>query len=204
MDLPQDYSSNSSSSPEDECLTEREFRSVYLVTYSQSDVAKFPTREVFMRAIMESFSTGTGEVVQWVCCREKHRKGRDHYHLAIKLDRNQRWMMSKRDLQSTFGITVHSLSRHHNYYSAWLYVTKSDSEFKESSGHPDLRNRGEPRTDLASRGRRQSARRENDTEKGGDGDETPNSDDSEPDRNERNPETREKGVCLPLKCLKLS
>ena len=87
-------------------------------------------------------------------------------------------------LQSTYGITVHYLSRHHNYYSAWLYVTKSDSEFKESSGHPDLRNRGEPRTDLASRGRRQSARREDDTVHGGDGDETPNSDDSEPDQNE--------------------
>lgn len=157
---------------------------MYLVTYSQADVAKFPTREVFARAIVESFSTGTAKVVQWVCCREKHRKGGDHYHLAIKLDRNQRWMMSKRYLRSTYGITVHYSSRHHNYNSAWLYVTKSDSEFKESSGHPDLRNRGERRTDLASRGRRQSARREDDTVHGGDGDETPNSDDSEPDQNE--------------------
>ena len=58
-DLLQCYNSNSSSSPEDECLTEREFRSVYLVTYSQADVAKFPTCEVFVRAIVESFSTGT-------------------------------------------------------------------------------------------------------------------------------------------------
>ena len=164
MDLLQDYSSNSSSSPKDECLTGREFQSVYLVIYSQSDVAKFQTREVFVHAIVESFSTGTAEIVQWVCCWEKHRKGRDHYHLGIKLDRNQRWMMSKRYLQSTFGITVHYSSNHHNYYSAWLYVTKSDSEFKESSGHPDLRNRCEPRTDPASRGQRQSARREDDTE----------------------------------------
>ena len=70
------------------------------------------------------------------------------------------------------------------YYSASLYVTKSDREFKESSGHPDLRNRGAPRTDLASRGRRQSARREDDAEQGQDGDETPNSDNSEPERNE--------------------
>ena len=146
-------------------------------------MAKFPTREVFARAIVESFSMGTAKVVQWVCCREKHRKGGDHYHLAIKLDRNQRRMMSKRYLRSTYGITVHYSSRHHNYYSTWLYVTKSDSEFKESSGHPDLRNRGEPRTDQASRGQRQSARRD-DTVQGFDGDETPNSDDSEPDRNE--------------------
>ena len=88
MDLLQSYNSNSSSSPEDECLTEKEFRSVYLVTYSQADVAKFPTREVFARAIVESFSTGTAEVVQWVCCREMHRKGGGHCHLAIKLDRD--------------------------------------------------------------------------------------------------------------------
>ena len=186
MDLLQCYNSNSSSSPEDESLTEREFRSVYLVTYSQADVAKFPTREVFARAIVESFSTGTAKVVQWVCCRERHRKSGEHYHLAIKLDRNQRWMMSKRYLQRTYGIAVHYSSRHHNYYSAWLYVTKSDREFSESSGHPDLRNRGEPRTDLASKGRRQSARRGHDTEQGGDGDETSNSDGSEPDRNESN------------------
>ncbi|XP_068676750.1 uncharacterized protein [Montipora foliosa] len=186
MDLLQCYESNNTSSSEEECLTERQSRSVYLVTYSQADMAKFPTCEVFARAIVESFSTGTAKVVQWVCCREKHRKGGDHYHLAIKLDRNQRWMMSKRYLQRTCGITVHYSNRHHNYYSAWLYVTKSDREFKESDGHPDIRNRGEPRTDVASRGRRQSARRQDDTEQGGDGDDTPNSDDSERDRNESN------------------
>ena len=74
-------------------------------------------------------------------------------------------MMSKRYLKSNYGITVHYSNRHHNYYSAWLYVTKSDADYRESSGHPDLRNRGEPRTDLASRGRRQTARREDDREK---------------------------------------
>ena len=186
MDSLQCYNSNSSSSSEDECLTEREFRSVYLVTYSQADVAKFPTRKVFARAIVESFSTGTAKVVQWVCCQEKHRKGGYHYHLAIKLDRNQRWMMSKRHLQRTCGITVHYSSRHHNYYSAWLYVTKSDREFKESSGHPDLRNRGEPRTEEASRRRTQSARRAEDTEQGEDGDESQSNSDSETDGNKSN------------------
>ena len=152
MDLLQCYNSNSSGFPEDECLTKREFRSVYLVTHSQADVAKFPTCEVFACAIVESFSTGTAKVIQWVCCGEKHRKVGDHYHLSIKLDRNQRWIMSKCYLQSNYGITVHYLSRHHSYYGAWLYATKSDSEFKDSSGHPELCNQGEPQTDLASRG----------------------------------------------------
>ena len=49
MHLLHCYNSNNSSSSEDECLTKREFRSVYLVTYSQADVAKFHTREVFAR-----------------------------------------------------------------------------------------------------------------------------------------------------------
>ena len=94
--------------------------------------------------------------------------------------------MSKRYLQRVYGITVHYSSRHHNYYSGWLYTTKSDREFKESSGDPDLRNRGSPRTDLASRGRRKRARREEDTEQGGRLDESPNSDDGEPDQNKSN------------------
>ena len=175
---------------------------MYLVTYSQADVAKFPTREVFARAIVESFSVGTAKVVLWVSCREKHRKGGDHYHLAIKLDRNQRWMMSKRYLQRTYGITVHYSSRHHNYYSAWLYVTKFDREFKESSGHPDLRNRGAPRTDLASRGRRQSAGEKMTQSKVGT--ETILQTVMIASPTEMNQTTREKGVCLPLKCLKLS
>ena len=61
MDLLQCYNNDSSSSLEDECLTEREFRSVYLVTYSQSDVAKFPAHKDFALAIVQSFSTGTAK-----------------------------------------------------------------------------------------------------------------------------------------------
>lgn len=45
--------------------------------------------------------------------------------------------------------------------------------------HTDLRNQGEPRTDSASRGRRQSARRVEDTEHDGDGDNSQSSPDGE-------------------------
>ena len=122
MQLLQCYSSysSSSSSPEDECLSEKEFRSVYLVTYSLCGMAKFPTCLVFARAMVESFSTSTAKVVHWVCCREKHRKGGDHYHLAIKikLDRNQCWMISRLFSQCICGNIVHYSSRRHNYYTA--------------------------------------------------------------------------------------
>ena len=82
--------------------------------------------------------------------------------------------MSKRSLQRTLGSQCTSRAIVTIIIVAWLYVSRSDREFKESSEYPDLRNQGEPRTELASRGRRQSARREDDTEQGGDGDETAN------------------------------
>ena len=50
--LPECYNSNSSISPEDECLTEKEFRSVYLVTYSQADMAKYrPAERAFLSSL---------------------------------------------------------------------------------------------------------------------------------------------------------
>ena len=99
------YNSSSSRSPEDECLTKREFQSVYLVTHSQADITKFQTRKVFAHA----------NIIH-------------------------RWFLSRCYLQRAYGITVHYLSHHQNYYSTWLYTTKCDREFKESSGHPDLGN----------------------------------------------------------------
>ena len=129
MQLLQCYSSysSSSSSPEDECLSEKEFRSVYLVTYGLCGTAKFPTCLVFARAMVESFSTSTAKVVQWVCCREKHRWRRRplSFEHQIKLDRHHCWMMSKLFLQCICGNIVHYSSRCHNYYTAWLYVTRS-------------------------------------------------------------------------------
>ena len=58
--------------------------------------------------------------------------------MAIKLDRNQRWLSSKRNLLERCGISVHFSSLHRNYYSAWQYVTKEDEEFIESVNHPDF------------------------------------------------------------------
>ena len=70
--------------------------------------------------------------------------------MAIKLDRNQRWLQSKKDLLHNFGISVHFSAIHANYYSAWQYVTKEDSRFIQSLDHPDLVNCHPPRTTLAS------------------------------------------------------
>ena len=48
-------------------------------------------------------------------------------------------------LLAKFGISVCFSAIHTNYYSAWQYVTKEDSGFIQSFGHPDLMNYHSPR-----------------------------------------------------------
>jgi len=74
-----------------------------------------------------------------------------HYHLSVKLDRNQRSLSPKECFPNEYGINANYSSKHHNYYSAWTYVTKEDENFIESAGHPDLKNAGKLKTSAASR-----------------------------------------------------
>lgn len=167
MELIQSYNDSTSSGDSDcdKSLTEKNIRSVYLITYSQADLSKFSSREHFAAAVVKSFKSGTANVLQWCCSREKHKKSGEHYHLALKLDRNQRWLQSKNFLSQEHGIVVHYSSGHDNYYSAWRYVTKEDLHFVQSEGHQDLGNKGEPKTSAASRGKRaRAAERESETD----------------------------------------
>ena len=115
-------------------------RSVYLVTYSQANLEKFPSRNEFAKAIIASFTQGSARVLQWCCSVENHSDSGKHYHMALKLNKVQRWLPSKRYVSEQFGISVHYSNIHHDYYSAWQYVTKSDEAYAESDGHPDLSN----------------------------------------------------------------
>jgi len=135
---------------EAELLHNRDTRYVYLITYSQADLEKFPRRLDFANAVQLSFSVASSaSVQQWCCSLEEHERGGYHYHMAIKLEKKQRWMPVKRFLGNHFHISVHFSSVHHNYYSAWKYVTKSDEVYEESPDHPDLTS--EPRTNSASK-----------------------------------------------------
>ena len=125
-------------------------RQVYLITYSQADEVRFPSRISFADAVLFSFNDTPAKVVQWCCCLEKHSSKGIHYHMTVKLDRNERWLQSKKFLLEKCGISVHFSAIHANYYSAWQYVTKQDSRFIQSVGHPDLANYHQPRTTLAS------------------------------------------------------
>ena len=78
-----------------EALGEKEVRSVYLITYSQANLDLFPTREEFASAVVKSSAKCNANILQWCCSCESHKKSGKHYHLSVKLDRNQRWLSSE-------------------------------------------------------------------------------------------------------------
>ena len=92
-------------------------RSVYLVTYSQADKDKVEGKQEFAAMVTEEFQDC--QVLQWVCCKENHEDGGEHYHLAVKLDRVKRWKMVRHRIAEKYGINVHFSGRHNNYYSAY-------------------------------------------------------------------------------------
>ena len=87
--------------------------------------------------------------MQWVCSREEHSAGGTHYHMAVKLSHARRWLRVRNYLDDNYGIQVNFSANHSNYYSAWKYTTKEDSEYFESPSHPDLAN-SRPLTSQAS------------------------------------------------------
>ena len=136
-------------------LHRRAFRSVFLITYSQANMALVPTRGDFVRFVTNAVESATpAQLLQWVCSQEAHADGGLHYHMAVKLDRQQRWLAIRDRLQIREGIRVNFQDQHTCYYDAWKYVTKEDAEPISSPGHPDLRNEPPPRTLAALRARR--------------------------------------------------
>ena len=63
-----DHSSDMNS--EDE-MGRRDLRRVYLITYSQADVERFPTKNSFAVAVLVAFSRTNSKVIQWCCFRWK-------------------------------------------------------------------------------------------------------------------------------------
>lgn len=143
-------------------LPERSQRTTYLITYSQVDPTKFPTRVSFAHAVVDAFKHDSNlNVLQWACSKENHKKNGVHYHLAVKLSTKKRWKSIKSRLTDLYGIVVHFSANHDNYYTAYKYVVKEDSDFATSIGHPDLSEIGSPRTSKCVRAQR-SKRKSND------------------------------------------
>ena len=130
-------------------------RFVYLITYSQADLSLVPERESFVLLVLHAFQNADPSlpcnILQWVCSMEHHSNGGVHYHMAVKLESRQyRWLKFRNFLDYNHGIKVNFSGVHVNYYSAWLYATKDDKEYIQSSNHPDLTNGDFPVTTNAS------------------------------------------------------
>ena len=88
--------------------------------------------------------------------KEDHKDQGHHYHMAIKLNRQKRWLSVRKDLDQKLGVKVHFSDKHSNYYEAWQYVTKHDNNYILSEGHPDLVNSALPRTTTATKVKREN------------------------------------------------
>ena len=151
-------------------LSRCKVRSVYLITYSQANLGIFPTREAFASAVENAFKSVQAKVSNWVCCLERHNTSGVHCHMAVKLDKNQRWLAVKDKIKNDFGVTLNFSRNHSNYYSARKYVTKQDQIYVESLGDPDLHTASTPQTTQASQCRmggvkRKQQNRKSDKEK---------------------------------------
>ena len=150
MEFIQSYASDDNATNDsDKELHQRAVRSVYLVTYSQADMTKFPTRETFANEVVKYFQSTKVNVLHWVCCIEEHESNGQHFHLALKLSKNKRWLPVKRKMKNNHNVVLHFSDSHVNYYTAWCYVTKSDKSYLQSVGHPDLKDATAPQTSNA-------------------------------------------------------
>ena len=135
----------------DDNLSNRQHRSVYLITYSQADEQIVSSRESFAVIVLDAFENSDPEtqsrVVQWVCSEESQKNGGIHYHMAVKLDRYRRCLKVRNYVDTKHGIKLHFSSVHANYYSAWKYATKEDKQYFQSPDHPDVK---PPKTQKAS------------------------------------------------------
>ena len=87
-------------------------RSVYLITYSQADIGKVESRTQFSDMVLDSVCrNGNGNVLRWVCSKEEHKDQWHHYPMALKLDRQKRWLSVKKYLHQKFGVKVHFLDK---------------------------------------------------------------------------------------------
>ena len=123
-------------------------RRQYLVTYSQADLNKFPSRESFGNMLCTEFNSGGGavKVAHWAGCRENHADGGVHYHCSLKLTGVKKWLLLKRTIEQKHKVVLNFSDSHDHYISAYRYVCKEDQHVAHSPGHPDLSEVGSPRT----------------------------------------------------------
>ena len=123
-------------------------RKEYLITYSRTDLVKFPTRQSFGEAVVSCFhNSGKVTVDYWACCLEEHENtSGQHYHVGVKLSGPKRWNPVKNLLKERQNVTVNFSENHEHYYSAYTCITKTDRNVYKSPNHTDLQEIDSPVT----------------------------------------------------------
>lgn len=149
-------------------IGERDNRRTYLLTYSQADLERFPTRETFSRCVLEAFDEGKSskKITEWACSMENHADNvSKHYHMAVKLSGTRRWNPIKSFLYKQHKISVHFSAKPVGYVAAYRYVCKDKliTEVLHSEGHSDMEVIGSPKTKKAMCKSFSNARKRNST-----------------------------------------
>ena len=88
-------------------LGRRTVKKVYLITYSRVNEQLCDSRNKFADLVIEAFQFERGNVrpLHWAVSREPHETQGFHYHMALCLNGNKRWLQAKNYLANT-GIVV--------------------------------------------------------------------------------------------------
>ncbi|CAB4020514.1 Hypothetical predicted protein [Paramuricea clavata] len=142
----------------------RSGRRQYLITYSQADISKFPTRESFGKMLENEFNAGSSQVKvsHWACCKEPHEENGFHYHCCLKQTGVKKWLSIKNAITKKHDIVV-NFSDHNQYIYAYRYVCKTDKDVAHSDNHPDLSEVGSPRTKASTVALREAGRKRRST-----------------------------------------
>ena len=133
-------------------------RRTYLLTYSQANREKFPTRECFGSVMERYFNEGKSKanVEFWACCLEEHKNGGQHYYLCLKLSAPKKSKAVKDRITSEQGIIVNFSDKHDQYIVAYRYLCNHDKDIFHGPNHPDLQNAKSTRTEKSTKAYRKS------------------------------------------------
>ena len=144
--------------------SKRSARQIYLITYSGADVLLVPGRKEFAKIITEEFDRFDQVTDQWIVSVEMHRKKGVHFHMALKLQKERRWAQVRKNVKKKYDIDLDFQDWHSHYYDAFTYVSKFDTHYQTSEGHPVLEN--PPSTDKAIAAKRERSSTSGDAKDG--------------------------------------
>ena len=97
-------------------VTENTPHRVFLITHSNIDKSKFPTRESFGRACVSAF--GGNKVLYFACSRENHQESnREHYHVALRLNPPQ-IINSINTISTIINTIINTITRQKKLYKS--------------------------------------------------------------------------------------